>query len=114
TELKESVNSTLSKFETIIITRLTQATHGFQSYAAEYIEWIVPDLLAVTLQFDDPTDPFVMRSNLGATKRRYEWIYKQLTNALDVEVVKKGHWSSKWHINRLAFYAIYRPEPFMK
>lgn len=111
-ELENSLFSTLNKFGCNVLMRMSHSGSVVADYSTEEIEWILPDLLAATIQYDGPVrgpDAFVDGANLGATKRRYRWLYRRLIEANGCEVYMEPHWSARWHINRLVFYAYFCP-----
>ncbi len=100
-----SLCSTLNKFASNILNRMASSSCSYFNYRTEDIQYVLPDLLAATVQFPSS---FVRDMNLGATKRRYLGVYNELKENLKAHIYWGPDYSDKWHINRLVFYALFK------
>ena len=82
-------------------------------YSREDVKWVLPDLLASTVQF---RDTLVHTKNLGVLKQKYKAIFGYLERELsarEVMVYFGPAYSKKWHMNRMVFYTLCTPQ-FMR
>ena len=73
-------------------------------YCGEDINWIIPDLIGVSIQF---SHAFVRNHNLGTSKRRYLGVFNELARNINADIYYGPSFSEKWHINRLVCYVLF-------
>jgi hypothetical protein len=70
-------------------------------YNFETLKWLLPDLLAFTIQMEEEEDS---KKNLGANKSKYRKVYRLLEKENICHIYYGPDYSTKWHMNRMVCY----------
>lgn len=99
-ELISGMHAALAQFERQVEARLHQDPHDYKPYDFNVIKWLLPDLMAYTIQMHENEGG---SRNLGSAKAKYQGVYSQL-RAIKMSAYYGPSYSSSWHMNRMVCY----------
>ncbi|MEX0811588.1 MAG: hypothetical protein WD048_05170 [Chitinophagales bacterium] len=109
-EVYKGITGVLQTFEENVCIRLNDHVEDIKSYDTQQVMWIVPDLIAITIQLSIKSDH---TRNLGSLKSKYKSVNKKLKEEYPLEIFYGPSYSNKWHINRLVSYAFWNFKNYM-
>ena len=104
-EVLHQINGLLVQFQEQVSQRMAGDHRLKRPYEFSVVKWLLPDLLAFTLQLTEKSDS---NRNLGSAKARYRSVYRKLCEQLFPAHVFFGPaYSKAWHMNRMVCHLEY-------
>lgn len=94
----------LAQFQEQVSQRMVGDHRPKRPYEFSDVKWLLPDLLAFTLQLTEKSDS---NRNLGSAKSRYKSVYRKLSKHFPAHVFFGPSYSMAWHMNRMVCHLEY-------
>jgi hypothetical protein len=103
-EVLHRMNGLLVQFQEQVSQRMAGYHCQKRPYEFSDVKWLLPDLLAFTLQLTEKSDS---NRNLGSAKARYISVYRKLCEQFPARVFFGPSYSRAWHMNRMVCHLEY-------